>query len=80
MIVLHKKGNLKNIKNFPRLSVYLLIYTNCSHGYYTKTNKQTNKQTNKNERKRLLMKTNQENKLVSEKVTRQLSIFKQAIK
>ena len=66
MMILHKKETRETLK-MTGLSVYFLTCTNCSHGYY------------KNEWKRFLMKTNHENRSVSEKVTRQSIVVKQSI-
>ena len=63
MIILHKKETRETLK-ITGLSVFFPSCTNCSHRYYKK------------EWIRLWMKTKQENMLVSEKVTQQLTILK----
>ena len=55
MIILHKRETGETLK-ITGLSVYVPTCTNCSFGYY------------KNEWKRVWMKTNQENRLFSERL------------
>ena len=68
-----QKGDMENIKNCRPVSL-------LSHMYklFTRILKQQQQQ-QQNEWKRFWMKTNQENKLVLEKVTQSLIIFKQSI-
>ena len=66
MMTLHKKKTWETLKTTGP-SVYFPTCTNCSHGYYKK------------EGKGLWMKTNQENRLVSEKGNQLLIISKQLI-